>query len=66
MNNTIYISITDFDSKKVYLFLSNGTLINGFPVYGNSLIDLSNSDSDKELEVLVKSEEDSIIVYQIN
>ena len=36
--------ITNIDSKKVYLFFSNGKLVDGFPVYGNSKIDLSNID----------------------
>jgi len=66
INNTIYVSITNIDSKKVYLFFSNGKLVDGFPVYGNSKIDLSNIDNDKNLELVVKSEKDNLIVYQIN
>ena len=38
INNTIYVTITDLDSQKVYCFYSNGTLLGGFPVYGLSLI----------------------------
>ncbi len=66
INDTIYISLTNIDDNKVYLFFSNGKLINGFPVYGNSKIDLSNIDNDKHLELIVKSEKDNLILYEIN
>jgi len=65
INDTLYISVTNIDSSKVFLFFSNGKLVNGFPVYGNSKIDLSNIDNDKSLELVVKSEKDSFILYEI-
>ena len=64
-NDTLYISVTNIDSSKVYLFFSSGKLVNGFPVYGNSSVDISNIDSDKNLELIVKSEKDSFILYEI-
>ena len=64
-NDTLYISVTNIDSSKVYLFFSSGKLVNGFPVYGNSSVDISNIDSDKNLELVVKSEKDSFILYEI-
>ena len=66
LNNTLYISTTDKEAQKVYLFFSNGTAVEGFPVYGNSAVDLSNSDKDKGLELLVASEDNSLLVYEIN
>ena len=66
LNNTLYISTTDKEAQKVYLFFSNGTAVEGFPVYGNSAVDLSNSDKDKGLELLVGSEDNSLLVYEIN
>ena len=66
INNTIYVSTTELDTKKVYLFLSNGDKVSGFPVYGSGIIDLVNADNDNSLEMIVKSENDSIIIYQIN
>tara|TARA_B000000441_G_C21637656_1_gene287286 strand:- start:646 stop:816 length:171 start_codon:yes stop_codon:yes gene_type:complete len=51
--------------SKVYLFFSSGKLVNGFPVYGNSSVDISNIDNDKNLELVVKSEKDSFILYEI-
>ena len=66
LNNTLYISTTDKEAQKVYLFYSNGKAVEGFPVYGNGKIDLSNSDKDKALELLVTAEDNSLLVYEIN
>lgn len=66
INNTIYVSISDLDTQKVYLFYSNGATVSGFPVYGGSVIDLENADDDKALEALVQSEATSFLIYQIN
>ncbi|MEK9613427.1 MAG: hypothetical protein VW080_05830 [Flavobacteriaceae bacterium] len=66
INNTIYVTLTDLDTQKVFAFYSNGTPVGGFPVYGNSSIDLSNADADKALEMVVQSEANGFIIYQIN
>ena len=65
INNKIYISLTDTQSHKVYLYDSNADLFPNFPVYGNSVIDLGNMDQDDALEFVVKGEENSILIYQI-
>lgn len=66
INNTIYVSISDLDTQKVYVFYSNGAAVAGFPVYGSSVIDLENADDDKALEMVVQSEASSFLIYQIN
>ena len=66
INNIIYITITDLDSQKVYAFYSNGKPVGGFPVYGSSAVSLSNADNDKALEMVVQSEAEGMIIYQIN
>ena len=66
INNTIYVSISDLDTQKVYVFYSNGAAVAGFPVYGSSVIDLENVDDDKALEMVVQSEATSFLIYQIN
>ena len=66
LNNTLYFSTTDTSSQKVYLFYSNGEAVKGFPVYGKSAVDLSNSDKDKALEMVVATEDNSILIYEIN
>ena len=66
LNNKIYVSVTDLQTHKIYLFDSNAELINGFPVYGNSVIDLANAEGDSAPEIVVKGEEDSVLVYKVN
>ena len=66
INNTIYVTLTDLDTEKVYAFYSNGTAVSGFPVYGNSKVDLANADDDKAIEMVVQSESNSFLIYQIN
>lgn len=65
LNNVIYVTVTDREAEKVYLFYSNGTPVNGFPVYGNTAIDLANADNDAALELLVQSETNDVLVYEI-
>jgi len=66
INNKIYITLTDIQSKKVYLYDSNGELFPNFPVYGNSVLSLGNIDKDPNLEFVVQGEENGILIYQIN
>lgn len=65
LNNKIYVSITDNQAHKVYLFDSNGKLLPGFPVYGNSMIDLANADGDAAPELVVEGDDDAVLVYEI-
>lgn len=65
LNNKIYVSVTDLQAKKVYLFDSNASLIEGFPIYGTSLTDLSNADADAALELVVQGEENEVLVYEV-
>ena len=66
INNKIYVSITDLQSHKTYLYDSQSKLLPNFPVYGNSTIDLDNIDKDRNLEFVTKGENNAIILYQIN
>lgn len=66
LNDKIYVSVTDLQSQKIYLFDSQAKSIANFPVYGNSQIELDNIDRDKSLEFVTKGDSNSIILYQIN
>ena len=66
VNDKIYVSVTDLQAKKVFLFDSLGKAIDNFPVYGNSTIDLDNIDKFKSPEFVTKGDQNSIIIYQIN
>ena len=66
INDKIYVSVTDLQSKKVYLFDSQAKSIANFPVYGNSKISMDNIDKDRNLEFVTIGDNNSIIIYQIN
>ena len=66
INNTIYVLLTELETKKVYAYLSNGSMIGGFPIYGTATPDLSNADGDSALEMVVQSESDGFIIYELN
>ncbi|SDK92638.1 hypothetical protein SAMN04488034_101936 [Salinimicrobium catena] len=66
IDNKIYVSVTDLQAHKVYLFDSNGQLLPGFPLYGNSRIDLSKADANSIPDLVVQGEDDSVLVYEIN
>ncbi|MEK6153488.1 ribonuclease HII [Flavobacteriaceae bacterium 3-367] len=62
----IYVSVTDIQNQKIYLFDSNAKPIQNFPIYGNSLIDLADMDNDHKLELVAKDLENSLIIYKMN
>ncbi|WP_147678148.1 ribonuclease HII [Algibacter pacificus] len=66
INNKIYVSITDLQSQKTYLFDSQAKLLPNFPVYANSKIDFANADKDRNLEFVTKGDSNSVLLYQIN
>ncbi|MEA1787324.1 ribonuclease HII [Arenibacter sp. GZD96] len=65
IKNKIYVSVTDLQNRKVYLFDSNGKAIPNFPVMGNSMIDLAEMDKDGKLALVVKDLDNSLIVYKM-
>lgn len=66
LNDKIYISVTDIQNQKIYLFDSQAKPISNFPVPGNSSIDLIDMDRDHKLELVAKDQDNAIIVYKIN
>lgn len=64
LQNKLYISITDTQEHKVYLFDSNSKLFSGFPVYGNSVIDLKHFPN-QGVKLIVKGEKDSALLYDV-
>ena len=60
-NRKTYITVTETQEKKVYLFTKNGTLIQNFPVYGNSPAAITN-EKGKTL-VVVGTDNKEVITY---
>lgn len=66
LNDKIYVSVTDLQNQKVYLFDSQAEAISGFPIFGSSIIDMADIDNDQKPEVVLKDQENTIAVYTIN
>ncbi len=66
INDKIYVTVTDLQSKKGYLFDSQAQPISNFPVFANSELQLGNIDNDRALEVVTKGDDNAIIIYEIN
>ncbi|MDX1720740.1 MAG: ribonuclease HII, partial [Salegentibacter mishustinae] len=65
VNNKYYISLTDLQTQKVFVFDSNAELLPGFPVYGTSGIILNNADIDQRPEFVVKGGDKEILMYKL-
>src|SRR5699024_9368757 len=66
LNDKMFYNVSDTQNHRVYLLDSNAKLLPGFPVYGNSAVDIQNMDNQGGLELVVKGEDDSILIYAIN
>jgi hypothetical protein len=66
LNDKIYVSVTDIQSQKSYLFDSQTEPIPDFPVYGTSVPDMSDMNMNKKPELVIKNQDNSITVYEIH
>lgn len=65
LKDKIYVTITDLQAKKAWIFDSQAKALPMIPVFGTSSIDIANADSDSALEFVTKSDSNSIILYQM-
>jgi len=63
INRNSYITITETQEKKVYVFDKNGELLNGFPVYGTSPASMGEANPKN---LVVKGEDNSVVYYIID
>ena len=65
LNDKIYVSVTDIQNQKIYLFDSQAESIPNFPIFGNSVIDMADINNNKKAELVFKDQENTIQVYKI-
>jgi len=65
-SSRMLIGISDFSENNIYLYEDNGELIKGFPLKGNSIIDIRDSDKDGKIEVITRLDNYSIVSYELN
>ena len=66
LNDKIYVTTTDLQSKKVYLFDSQAKSIPNFPVFGTSAAELQKLDKDRGLELITQSDGKNIVIYKLH
>ena len=66
LNDKIYITTTDLQSKKVYLFDSQAKPIPNFPVFGISAAEMQKLDKNAGLELITQSDDKNLIVYKLH
>ncbi|GAB4161130.1 MAG: hypothetical protein Tsb0033_18080 [Winogradskyella sp.] len=66
LNDKIYVTVTDLQSKKVYLFDSQAKPIANFPVFGTSAAVLQKLDKSKGLELITQADDKTIVVYKLH
>lgn len=63
-NKTTYVTVTETQENKVYVYDKNGTLLSGFPVYGTSQAQSSDSGDRGTLYITVKGGNKELILYR--
>lgn len=66
LDDKIYITTTDLQAKKVYLFDSQAKAIPNFPVFGTSAAELQHLDKESGLELITQSDTKHIVVYKLH
>jgi len=59
------IAITETQEKKVYVFERSGELLNGFPIYGTSAIEIDDVNKDGKINILVGGGEKDILIFEL-
>ncbi|WP_324025462.1 ribonuclease HII [Maribacter sp. BPC-D8] len=65
LNDKIYVSVTDIQNQKIYLFDSQAESIPNFPIFGSSPIDMEDINGNKKPEFVFKDQENSFKVFKI-
>ena len=65
INRTKYITTTETQESKVYVFDNTGNLLNGFPVYGTSSVDMGALSSQRKAGIVTKGSDKELILYAL-
>lgn len=61
-----FVTITETQENKVYVFDKNGQLLNGFPVYGTAAASIDSGSGKNNIIVVTKGDANSLILYSSN
>ncbi len=61
-----FVTITETQEKKVYVFDQNGNVLNGFPVYGTAAASIDSGSGKNNIIIATKGDANSLILYSSN
>lgn len=64
-NKKTYVSVTDLQESKVYVYNTLGELLPNFPIYGNSKMEIGDATNNGKPNGVVKGEDDGILLYRL-
>lgn len=65
-NRRILISITDLQQQRTYVYNSLGELLSNFPVYGTSIMELSDATNNGRPNGAVQGASKEVVLYEVN
>jgi len=65
VNKRTYISITETQENKIYLYNKLGELINGFPIFGTSSIDIGDATKNGKINFITKGSSKEILLFEL-
>lgn len=64
-NHKTYITITETQENKVYVYTKSGEILPGFPVFGTSSTDIGDANKNGKLNFLVKGGDKEILLFEL-
>ncbi|GGD86901.1 hypothetical protein [Planktosalinus lacus] len=65
-NRRILVTITDLQQQRSYAFNSLGELLNNFPIYGTSIMEMADATNNGKPNGVVKGGAKEVVLYEIN
>lgn len=65
VHRTTYVSITELQENKLYLYDLQGRLLDGFPVFGNTAADLGDVDRSRKPAIVTQGGQNEVLLYKI-
>ncbi|MFK5983187.1 MAG: hypothetical protein QM499_09755 [Flavobacteriaceae bacterium] len=64
-NKKSYISITETQENKVYIYTTSGSLFSGLPVFGTSSIDIGDANKNEKINFVTKGGTKEVLLYEV-
>lgn len=65
-NRHVLVTITDLQQQRSYVFNSLGELLNNFPVYGTSIMEMADATNNGRPNGVVKGGAKEVVLYELN